>query len=128
MEAILGWHAPLGLTVIVLNLAVGLVLMRARRNRQGVSAAYRVLAYLGQAALAVQVLIGLDLWSRGARPAPGFWAWLHLLFPIGALIFNVIMLLQMRKRPAEEHATLLSKGAWHTASVALVTYLIGYFG
>lgn len=128
MNTFLGWHGELGATVVILNLIVGLILMRARRERTPVSTGFRVLAYLGQIALVVQVLIGLDLWSRGARPAVGLWGWLHLLLPIGALLFSVMMLLRLRKASSGEQAALLSKAAWHTASVAVVTYLIGYLG
>lgn len=129
MDAFLGWHGTIGLSVVVVNILVGLVLMKARKERTPAPAALKLFAYLGQTLLLVQVLIGLDLWSRGARPTPvSFWSWLHMLLPIGALVFTVMLLMRLRKQPVKEHATTLSKGAWHTASVAVVTYLIGMLG
>lgn len=128
MEAFFGWHGTLGLAVVVLNILVGVILIKARKEQLAIAGGFRFLAYVGQILLLVQVLIGLDLWARGARPAPGVWGWLHLLLPIGALLFSVMMLIRMRKKPKQEHATDLSKAAWHTASVAVLTYLIGTLG
>lgn len=126
MDAFLGWHGNLGLSVVIVNVLVGLLLMRARKERTAASGGQKIIAYVGQALLLVQVLVGLDLWARGARPSPvGLWSWLHMLLPIGALLFTIMLLVRMRQQPSQEHATTLSKGAWHTASVAVVTYLIG---
>lgn len=126
MDAFWGWHGTLGLSVVVVNALVGLLLIKARKESAPVPAVLKAVAYLGQALLLVQVLIGLDLWGHGARPSSsGVWSWLHMLLPIGALLFTVMLLVRMRKQPVREHAASLSKGAWHTASVAVVTYLIG---
>lgn len=128
MNFILGYHGTIGFAVVLLNVVVGLLLIRARRDRQPVPAVFKVLAYIGQLLLLIQVLIGLDLWTRGARPAVGIWGWLHMLLPIGALIYTIVVLAASRKAPRRDQAVTLSKAAWHTASVALVTYLIGMIG
>lgn len=126
MDVFWGWHGNLGLSVVIVNVLVGLLLIKARKERIPISGGMKFVAYLGQALLLVQVLVGLDLWGHGARPsAVSLWSWLHMLLPIGALLFTAMLLVRMRKQPSREHATSLSKGAWHTASVAVVTYLIG---
>src|SRR5690606_31391734 len=115
--------------VVIVNLLAGLALVKARKERTPAPLGLKLVAYIGQALLLFQVLVGLDLWSRGARPTPvGFWSWLHMLLPIGALLFTAMMLVRLRKQPAKEHAASLSRGAWHNAGIAVVTYLIGFFG
>lgn len=121
-------HGTLGGAVVLLNIIVALVLIPDRRHRRPIGSLKKLVAYLGQLLLLAQVLIGLDLWTRGFRPAPGLWALLHLILPIGALLFAVMMLVRMRRQHRKEHATMLSKAAWHTAMVAIVAYLIGMLG
>lgn len=129
MQNFASWHGTIGGIVVILNLLVGISLMGARRNKRPIGAFQKIIAYIGQLSLLIQVLIGLDLWMRGARPATGtVWSYLHLLLPLGALLFSIMMLSRLRKQPAKEHATVLSKAAWHAALVALVTYFIGMMG
>lgn len=123
-----GMHAMLGTIVVLLNVIVGLLLLKDRREHRSIGAGKKAVAYLGQLLLLVQILVGFDLWSRGARPAAGFWAFLHLILPLGALVFAVMMLRRMRGSAKDEHATLLSKAGWHTAAVSIVTYIIGTVG
>ena len=100
MDAFWGWHGTLGLSVVVVNALVGLLLIKARKERAPVPAVLKAVAYLGQALLLVQVLIGLDLWGHGARPSSsGVWSWLHMLLPIGALLFTVMLLVTCASSP-----------------------------
>ncbi len=122
------WHSVLGALTVGLNVLVTLLLRKDRAARRQIGFVKQAVAYIGQIILLIQVVLGLVLWAQGFRPAPGLWAYLHRLLPIGALLFAIMMLMRSVKSHPRDHATFLSKAAWHTTLVALVTYVIGVVG
>lgn len=115
-------HRWIGTAVLVLNLAIGIwALLVARRA----AAAPRALTWgviAGLAVLGLQILIGLDLWSRGGRPANAALSLLHLVGPIAALAGGVALLIGRRDARSRAAAALLA------FALALVSYGIGEMG
>jgi cytochrome bd-type quinol oxidase subunit 1 len=121
-----GVHAMVGLSVIVINLVVGAwALVVARRGGGApVPRLLTVAVALGVAVLLVQVLLGLDLWMRGGRPAAPPWGEVHLAGPVVALIVALGLLGGDGPRTAGRHAI----ASLVIGAVALVSYAIGEMG
>jgi hypothetical protein len=135
-------HALLGLLVLVTSLVVGIWAFRAaRRGQTPPRLAGAMMAAVGL--LLVQVLMGFDLWARGARPAESPLAEVHIAGPIIALLVGVALV--FFRRGAGTAAGAGTAGAavggeggaaatrWAAASlviflVALVSYAIGEMG
>jgi hypothetical protein len=117
-------HALVGAVVLVTNLLVGAwAVVDARAGRR----ADRLLiggAAVALGLLALQALLGLDLWLRGFRPAGAPLAELHVLGPAVALVVGLFLLLTRRR----ERPRSLALAALLTVVVGLVSYSIGEMG
>ena len=105
-------HRWLGTAVLLVSLIVGIWAALTG----GVVA---TLALLG-----LQVLLGLDLWARGGRPAQGALALVHLALPLVALLAGVGLLIGRRRDRAGSYAIATAL----TFVAALVSYGIGEMG
>ena len=117
-------HRWLGTAVLLVSLIVGIwAALNARRaGTAGGALTGGVVATL--ALLGLQVLLGLDLWARGGRPAQGALAWVHLAGPLVALLAGIGLLLGRRRERAGSYA--IATGLTFVA--ALVSYGIGEMG
>jgi len=119
-------HAAIGLSVIVANLAVGIWAIAASRRSPKPSGALRVAVLIAFALLVLQVLVGVDLWIGGGRPAPSslLSSYVHVLGPVLALLGAVYHIFVSSRNPVRNYAvaTLL------TVALGLISYAIGEMG
>ncbi|HEX5503723.1 MAG TPA: hypothetical protein VFW96_13955 [Thermomicrobiales bacterium] len=114
-------HAWIGLAVLVVNLVVGVAALLAARRDGKASRALVGGAYLGLALLVVQILAGLDLWTRNLRPAAGAGPTaVHVGAPLVALVVAAVVLPRARGRASRYAAVALV-----VFVAALVSYGIG---
>jgi hypothetical protein len=121
-----GVHAMVGLAVIVVNLVVGVWMLLAARRGADAPASRLMTAgvLLGAAVLFIQILLGLDLWQRGARPAMPPWGELHLAGPLIAIIVTLGLVGGEGQRTPKRYAI----ASLLTVALALVSYAIGEMG
>ena len=98
---------------------VGYALARKRFPGRG-ALTWGVIA--GLVVLGLQILIGLDLWAQGGRPASAALSLLHLVGPIAALAGGVALLIGRKDTRGRAAAAFLAFG------LALVSYGIGEMG
>lgn len=114
-------HATLGIAVIVVNLAVAVWAFLAWRRAKAGQASPNALTwatYLGIALLTVQVLVGIDLWGKGLRPAGSALSGVHVLAAVVALGTAIWSLLHWKREPA--------RAAFHATTVIVICGLISY--
>ena len=89
-------HMLVGSVVLAGSLAVGLWALVLRRL---VTRPFIVAFVALTVVLLLQILIGLDLWGRGLRPAAGALSAVHIAGPLVALAVAVVMLVRRPRRP-----------------------------
>ena len=118
-------HMWIGISVLVVNLVVGLWALLAARKGLFAGRLLIVGFSVGSALLLVQVLLGLDLWFRmGLRPAPGALGIVHVAGPLLALVAAIIV----EWMPAPKLAGRYAFSSLLTFAVALLSYGIGEMG
>jgi hypothetical protein len=115
-------HRWIGTAVLVINLAVGVWALLAARRAGAPPRALTWGVIAGLVVLGLQILIGLDLWARGARPASAAMSLIHLASPILALAGGAALILG--REDARRHAA----AAFLVLALALVSYGIGEMG
>ena len=115
-------HAMLGMAVLVVSLVVGIWGLLAARGGNRPPRPLHWGTLLAIVILAVQILIGLDLWSRGLRPAEGGLALVHLGSPLVALAGALAILFGSKSSRRYALSSFL------IFALALISYGIGEMG
>ena len=114
-------HMMIGSVVLLLSLLVGIWLVVARRLSTKIGAAHTGALTVVMVVLAIQILAGIDLLSRGLVPATGIPGIIHVVGPIVAFLVGLWALLGPRRRQIRsyiiaDHLTFL---------VAMISFAIG---
>lgn len=119
-------HAILGLALILVSLVAGVWARIRARQGHATGRPLGITVAVAGVLLLVQVLVGADLWARGARPAASPWAEIHLILPILTLIQFVVFLARPKTGAAQTRRWSIA--TLSTAGVALLSYAIGQIG
>lgn len=117
-------HALIGSGVLVVSLLVGIWAFVAMRRGSSPSGLLGAGVWLALALLVVQILAGADLWMRGARPIPGFLAYVHLAGPVVALAGAAFHVFGRPKDRARNYAIAMLT----IFVLALLSYVLGEMG
>ncbi len=120
------FHALVGSLVILVNLVVGVWGIAASRRTDKPTAALRAAALVGFALLVVQVLIGVDLASTGALPAPrsAFVSAIHMIGPFLALLGAIYHIFISRRNRVRNYGV----AGLMTFVLGLISFVIGEMG
>ncbi len=120
------FHALVGSLAILVNLVVGVWGLTASRRCDKPSGTLRAAALVGFGLLALQVLIGVDLASTGALPAPGsaLFSAIHMIGPIGALLGSVYHDFFSRRNRVRNYGV----AGMMTLVLGLISFVIGEMG
>ena len=117
-------HMMVGGLVLLIGIANGIWTTIAAKRAKTASTALFASVVVMTILLLLQVLLGLDLFSRGLRPAQGILAIVHMLGPIIALVVAVVLVFGNPQRLTRRYIP-----ASHlTAAVAVISYIIGEMG
>jgi heme A synthase len=117
-------HALIGTALLAVSLIASVMAIIERRGNTKPSGVLRAAVLLTVALLVVQVLVGLDLWSRGARPIGTALDFVHIGGPIVALLGAVYHVFVSARNPLRNYAV----ASIMTFALALISYFIGEMG
>ena len=114
-------HILIGSAVLIVSLLVGIWLIVAARSSKTAGTPLTAALVVVVVLLALQILAGIDLASRGTTPAPGVLGVIHVVGPLIALVVGLWALLGVPRAKIgryimADHLTFL---------VALVSFIIG---
>ena len=121
-------HYTVGTTILALSLVVGVWALIAVRSGQPAGRALTVALGVVGGVLGLQLLLGMDLWTRGFRPAANpqlaLLNLVHMLGPVIALgLVAFALTMEPRHRPGR-----YALAALVTFALALVSFSIGEMG